>query len=138
MLEWIRKFSLKKAGFISVAIGLLTIIVHVLVITGIIPYLWVNGGRSESFEVAQQTSFSSIIIILISIIITIIASQIIPIKFNKFWGIVISVILIVTLPLSFFGIIEQFLGTMFEKCVMSIVTIVGFIADTRIAFEKRW
>ncbi|MBR5637184.1 MAG: hypothetical protein IKW81_09675 [Pseudobutyrivibrio sp.] len=138
MLEWIRKFSLKKAGFISVAIGLLTIIVHVLVITGIIPYLWVNGGRSESFEVAQQTSFSSIIIILISIIITIIASQIIPIKFNKFWGIVISVILIVTLPLSFFGIIEQFLGTMFEKCVMSIVTIVGFVADTRIALEKRW
>lgn len=138
MLEWIRKFSLKKAGFISVAIGLLTIIVHVLVITGIIPYLWVNGGRSESFEVAQQTSFSSIIIILVSIIITIIASQIIPIKFNKFWGIVISVILIVTLPLSFFGIIEQFLGTMFEKCVMSIVTIVGFVADTRIALEKRW
>ncbi len=138
MKEWIRKFNLRKAGFISVAIGVLTIIVHVLVITGVLPYLWVNGGRSESFEVAQQTSFSSIIIILISIVITIIASQIIPIKFNKFWGIVISVFLIITLPLSFIGIIEQFLGTMFEKCVMSIVTIVGFIADTRIAFEKRW
>ena len=138
MLEWIRKFNLRKAGFISVAIGVLTIIVHVLVITGVLPYLWVNGGRSESFEVAQQTSFSSIIIILISIVITIIASQIIPVKFNKFWGIVISVFLIITLPLSFFGIIEQFLGTVFEKCVMSIVTIVGFIVDVRIAFEKRW
>ncbi|QFJ55101.1 hypothetical protein [Pseudobutyrivibrio xylanivorans] len=138
MLEWIRKSSLKTAGFISVAIGLLTILVHVLVITGVLPYLWINGGRSESFEAAKQTSFSSIIIILVSIVITIIASQIIPIKFNKFWGIVISVFLIVTLPLSFFGIIEQFLGTMFEKCVMSIVTIVGFIADARIAFEKRW
>lgn len=138
MLAWIRRFDLKKAGYVSVLIGIINIIVHILVITGIIPYLWVNGGRSESFSAAQSTSFSSILITVISIIITVIASQIIPIRFNKFWGIVISVFLIVTLPLSFIGIIFQFLGTIFEKCVMSIVTIVGFCADTRIAFEKRW
>lgn len=138
MLAWIRRFDLKKAGYVSVLIGIINILVHILVITGIIPYLWVNGGRSESFSAAQSTSFSSIIITVISILITVIASQIIPIRFNKFWGIVISVFLIVTLPLSFIGIISQFLGTIFEKCVMSIVTIVGFCADTRIAFEKRW
>lgn len=138
MLAWIRKFNLKKAGYISVSIGLFTIIVHILVITGVLPYFWVNGGRSESFEVAKQTSISSIIILLISIVITLIASQIIPIKFNKFWGIVVSVFLIVLLPLSFIGIIQQLLGTVFEKCVMSLVTIIGFIAAVRIAFEKRW
>jgi|GEM_PF-1005742 len=138
MLAWIRRFDLKKAGYVSVLIGIINILVHILVITGIIPYLWVNGGRSESFSAAQSTSFSSIIITLISILITVIASQIIPIRFNKFWGIVISVFLIVTLPLSFIEIIFQFLGTIFEKCVTSIVTIVGFCADTRIAFEKRW
>ncbi|MBQ7469511.1 MAG: hypothetical protein IJS76_03720 [Pseudobutyrivibrio sp.] len=138
MLAWIRRFDLKKAGYVSVLIGIINILVHILVITGIIPYLWVNGGRSESFSAAQSTSFSSILITIISILITVIASQIIPIRFNKFWGIVISVFLIVTLPLSFIGIIFQFLGTIFEKCVMSIVTIVGFCADTRIAFEKRW
>lgn len=138
MLAWIRRFDLKKAGYVSVLIGIINILVHILVITGIIPYLWVNGGRSESFSAAQSTSFSSIIITLISILITVIASQIIPIRFNKFWGIVISVFLIVTLPLFFIEIIFQFLGTIFEKCVMSIVTIVGFCADTRIAFEKRW
>jgi hypothetical protein len=138
MLAWIRRFDLKKAGYVSVLIGIINILVHILVITGIIPYLWVNGGRSESFSAAQSTSFSSIIITVISILITVIASQIIPIRFNKFCGIVISVFLIVTLPLSFIGIIFQFLGTIFEKCVMSIVTIVGFCADTRIAFEKRW
>lgn len=138
MLAWIRKFDLKKAGYISVLIGVINIIIHILVITGVLPYLWVNGGRSESFTAAQSASFSSIVITVISIIITLIASQIIPIKMNKFWGIAISVFLIVTLPLSVVGIISQFLGTIFEKCVMSIVTIVGFCADTRIAFEKRW
>ena len=100
--------------------------------------MWVNGGRSESFSDAQSTSFSSIIITVISIIITLIASHIIPIRLNKFWGIAISVFLIATLPLSFIGVIAQVLGTLFEKCVMSIITIVGFCADTRIAFEKRW
>ena len=138
MLTWIRKFNLKKAGYISVSIGFVNIIVHILVITGVLPYLWVNGGRSESFSTAQSTSFSSIIITLISILITLIASQIIPVRLNRFWGIAISVFLIVTLPISFIGIVSQFLGTLFEKCVMSIVTIVGFCADTRIAFEKRW
>ena len=138
MLTWIRKFDLKKAGYISVLIGVINIIVHILVIAGAIPYLWVNGGRSESFSAARSTSFSSIIITAISILITLIASQIIPIRLNKFWGIAISVLLIVTLPLSFIGAIAQFLGTIFEKCVMSIITIVGFCADTRIVFEKRW
>ena len=57
---------------------------------------------------------------------------------NKFFGIALSVFLIAALPLSFMGIIQQFLGTTFEKYVMGIVTIIGFCADTRIAFEKRW
>ena len=138
MLAWIRHYNLKKAGYVSITIGIINIIVHILVITGILPYLCVNGGRSESFQEAQSTSFSSIVITLISVIITLIASQIIPIKLNKIWGIIISAFLIITLPLAFVGIIEQFLGTIFEKCIMSVITIIGFCADTRIAFEKRW
>ena len=138
MLAWIRHYNLKKAGYVSITIGIINIIVHILVITGILPYLWVNGGRSESFQEAQSTSFSSIVITLISVIITLIASQIIPIKLNKIMGIIISAFLIITLPLAFVGIIEQFLGTIFEKCIMSVITIIGFCADTRIAFEKRW
>lgn len=138
MLEWIRKFNLRKAGWISASIGGINIIVHLLVISNIIPYLWVNGGRTESFEAAQQISVDSIILTVINIIIALIASQIIPIKINKFWGIVISAFLILTLPLTLVGVAQQFLGTAFEKCVMSIVTIIGFCSDVRIAFEKRW
>lgn len=46
--------------------------------------------------------------------------------------------MIITLPVTLAGVIQQFLGTTFEKCVTGIVTIIGFCADTRIAFEKRW
>lgn len=138
MITCIRNINLRKAGWVSVSIGVINIIVHLLVISNIIPFLWVNGGRTESFEVAQQISADSIIMTVINIVIALIASQIIPIKFNKFWGIVISSFLILTLPLTLVGIAQQFLGTTFEKCVMSIVTIIGFCSDVRIAFEKRW
>lgn len=138
IVEWIRKFDLRKAGLCSAAIGGVNVMVHILVIANIIPYLWVNGGRTESFAVAQQTSLSSIGMTIINILIALIASQIIPVKLNKFWGIVLSTFLIITLPLTLVGVIQQFLGTIFERCVMGMVTIIGFCADTRIAFEKRW
>ena len=138
MFERIRKFNLRRAGVCSVAVGGINIILHILVIANIIPYLWVNGGRSESYAKAQQISMSSIIMTIINIGIALIASRIIQVKLNKFWGIMLSAFLIVTLPLSFVGVIQQFLGTPFEKCFTSVITIIGFLADTRIAFEKRW
>ena len=138
MFERIRKFDLRRAGVCSVAVGGINIILHILVIANIIPYLWVNGGRSESYAKAQQISMSSIMITIINIGIALIASRIIQVKLNKFWGIMLSAFLIVTLPLSFVGVIQQFLGTPFEKCFTSVITIMGFLADTRIAFEKRW
>lgn len=138
MLEWIRKFDLRKAGICSVVVGGIGIIIHSLVIANVIPYFWVNGGRTETFAAAQQLSTSSIGMLLVNILITLIASRIIPVKLNRFWGILLSAFLIMTLPLSLVGVVQQFLGTTFEKCVTGIVTILGFCADTRIAFEKRW
>lgn len=138
MLEQIRKIDLRKTGIFSAVIGGINIAVHVLVIANIIPYLWVNGGRSESFAVAQQISIVSIVITIVYMLIILIASRVIPIRFNKFWGIVLSVFLIITLPLSFLGIIQQLLGTTFEKCVMTTVAIIWFCTHFRIAFEKRW
>lgn len=138
MLDKIRKINIKKAGVCSVIIGILNIIVNVLVITKAMPYTWINGGRSVSFDAARQTSLSNIYIMLINIVIVLIASRIIPIKINKFWSIVLTVFLLVTLPFGLVDIILQFLGTIFEKCIMSIVAIIGFLTDIRIAVEKRW
>lgn len=137
MIDRIRKFDIKKAGYISLSLGILNIIIHILILSKIMPYTWVNGGRSLSYKAACQTSFNSIIIILLNIPITLIASKIIPIKLNKFWTIVLIVWLWIGIPLDFFGILEQFLGTIFEKSCMSIVTIIAFMVDFRIAVEKR-
>jgi len=138
MLDKIRKFDLKKAGYVACIIGLFNIMVHMFVIFQIIPYTWVNGGRTASQVAAQEISVSSIIMTVINILIALVATQIIPIKLNRIAGITLSAFLILTLPFSFIGIIQQFLGTMFEKIVMSVVTIIGFCFEIRVAFEKRW
>lgn len=129
---------IEKAGICSCIIGLINVLIHCMVIFSILPFTWVNGGRTATLEAATSLSFNSIAMTLFNILIVLIASQIIPVKLNKFWGIALSVFLIVTLPMSLMGIVQQFMGTTFEKCIMSLVTIVGFCADTRIAFEKRW
>lgn len=89
MLKRIREFDLKKAGY---------------------------GGRTESLTVAQELSVSSIIITAINMLSVLVATQIIPIKLNRFVGIAFSIFLILTLSLTF----------------------IGFCFDIRIAFEKRW
>lgn len=138
IINKIRHINLQKAGICSVIIGVIGIFVHILLICQIIPYTWLNGGRSLSFDAAKSTSSSSIIIIAVDILITLAASQLIPVRFSRFFGKVLTVFLVVMLPLSFMGIILQLFGSPFEKCIMSLVTLVGFCADVRIAVEKRW
>ncbi len=138
MLEWIRKFDLKKTGIVNVSVCFVNIIVHVLVILKVLPFQWVNGGRTESYEMACQISVGSIVGMIVCILITMIASKIIPLKLNRFGGIALSVLLIAMLPFSLLGVIQQFFGTLFEKCVMSAVAAIGFCSAARIAIEKRW
>ncbi len=109
MLKWIRKIDLKKAGICSVVIGIINICVYISVILSLIPYTWVNGGMTESLEAARQISASSIIMTMINILILVIASGIIPVRFNRFCGIVLSVFLIVTLPFSFCCIFDCYI-----------------------------
>lgn len=138
MLDKIRKFDIKKAGIGACIIGGVNILVHLLVIFEIIPYTWTNGGRTENLNAARELATSSIIMTVINIFIALVASKLIPLKMKRGVGIVLSVFLIATLPLTLVGVVQQFLGTVFEKCIMSIVTLVGFCLDIRIAFEKRW
>jgi len=131
-------FDLKKAGLINLAVGGINVLIHISVIAGLLPYMWVNGGRTESYEMACSVSYSSIVMTLIGMIITLFAAKIVPVKFNRFWGIAFTVLLMAMLPLAFVGVVQQFWGTLFEKCFCSILTIAGFLTSFRIAFEKRW
>lgn len=138
MLNKIREFDLRKAGIGGCIIGGINILVHLLVIFEIIPYEWINGGRTENLSAAIELATSSIIITIVNILITMVASTLIPLKIKRGFGIALSIFLIGTLPLSLVGIIQQCLGTTFEKYIMSILVIIGFFLDARIAFEKRW
>lgn len=131
-------FDLKKAGLINLAVGGINVLIHISVIAGLLPYMWVNGGRTESYEMACSISTSSIVVTLIGMFIMLVGAKIIPVKFNRFWGIAFTVLLMAMLPLAFVGVVQQFLGTLFEKCFCSILTIAGFLTSFRIAFEKRW
>lgn len=125
------------AGMIGLVICVINVGLHLMVIYGLIPYQWVNGGRSESLMDAQQTSGLSIMLTLIFALIILIACRMMPVRLNRRVGLIITVFLILTLPLTFVSIIYQFLGTPFEKCFTGIITIVAFGIHARIAFEKR-
>jgi fumarate reductase subunit D len=115
-------------------IAIVTIAVHLLVIQQIMPFTWINGGRSASFEIARQTSLISIVVLLIIIFISLWASQIIHI--SKFKNL-LKVILWILFGYACLSIVMQFLGTTFEKCFTSILCILNAIVTFRLAIERR-
>ncbi len=130
----IKRIGLKTAGMASVIIAVITIIIHLLVILQIMPYTWINGGRSASFEAASQASLVSIAILLIFSFIYLWAGQIIRItKFKR----LLTVILWLMFAYACLGIVMQFLGTPFEKAVTGVLCILNALATFRLAIEKR-
>lgn len=124
---------MKSAVFMGVTFYSLTILIHVLVINGIIPYTWVNGGRSESFTTQLPISIISIIISMIGGVFTLIVGGNILNKYKK--G--ITVLCWFFVVLWSFGLIQQLFGTPFEKMVCSIILLLGVISNLRMAIEKR-
>ena len=72
MVEKLRKINMKTAVFMGICFYSLTILIHVLIISGIIPFTWVNGGRSESLATQLPISIISIIISIIGGVFTLI------------------------------------------------------------------
>lgn len=133
MLEKLRKINMKTAVFMGICFYSLVILLHVLIISGIIPFTWVNGGRSESFAAQQPLSIISIIISIFGGVFTLIVGG------NKFYKYkrVITVICWFFVVLWSFGFIQQLLGTPFEKLVCSLILLLGVISNMRMAIEKR-
>ena len=132
MLEKLRKINMKTAVFMGICFYSLTILIHVLIISGIIPFTWVNGGRSESFATQLPISIINIIISIIGGVFTLIVGGNILYKYKR--G--ITVICWFFVVLWSFGFIQQLLGTPFEKMVCSLILLLGVISNLRMAIEK--
>ncbi|HEY0827273.1 MAG TPA: hypothetical protein VGE40_04205 [Bacilli bacterium] len=133
MLEKLRKINMKTAVFMGICFYSLTILIHVLIISGIIPLTWINGGRSESFAAQLPISIINIIISIIGGVFTLIVGGNILYKYKR--G--ITVICWFFVVLWSFGFIQQLLGTPFEKIVCSLILLLGIISNLRMAIEKR-
>jgi len=133
MLEKLRKVNMKTAVVMGVCFYSLTLLLHVLIISGIIPFTWVNGGRSESFATQLPLSIVSAIIAISGGIFTLFVGGSRLYKYKK--G--ITVICWFLVVFWTFGFIQQLLGTPFEKMVCSLILLLGIISNLRMAIEKR-
>ncbi|MCK1999828.1 hypothetical protein MZM54_00340 [[Brevibacterium] frigoritolerans] len=133
MFERLRKISMKTAVLMGICFYSLTILIHTLILSGIIPLTWINGGRSESFDTQLPLSIIGIIISIIGVVFTLNVGGALLNTYKR------SVTLICWLFVSlwFFGFIQQLLGTPFEKMICSLILVLGIISNLRMAIEKR-
>jgi hypothetical protein len=132
-LEIVRKINLKSAVMMGICFYSLTVFIHVLIISGIIPFTWVNGGRSETFATQFPISMISMIIAFIGGVFILVVGRNKVAKYKR--G--ITSILWFFVVFWSFGFIQQLLGTTFEKMVCSFILLLGVISHLRMAIEKR-
>jgi len=111
----------------------LTFLIQVLIISGIIPFIWINGGRSESLATQLPISFFNIIISIVGGVFTLLIGGNRLYKYKR--GITIMCWFFAVLWSV--GFIQQLLGTPFEKTIMSIILLLGVLSNLRMAIEKR-
>ena len=124
---------MKTAVFLGIIFYSLTLLIHFLIISQMIPFTWVNGGRSESFAAQLPISVVNIVISIIGVIFTLIVGRMKRYKYKK--G--ITVICWFFVVLWSIGFIQQLFGTPFEKMVCSFVLLIGMISNLRMAIEKK-
>lgn len=124
---------MKTAVFMGIIFYSLTFLIHFLIISQIIPFTWVNGGRSESFAEQLPISVVNIFISTIGVVFTLIVGRNKLYKYKR----EITVICWFFVVLWSFGFIQQLFGTPFEKMVCSIILLLGVISNLRMAIEKK-
>jgi uncharacterized protein with PQ loop repeat len=133
MLEKLRKVNLRTAVIMGICFYSLTMLLQVLIITGVIPYTWVNGGRSDSFATQLPISIINIIISILGGVFTLVVGGNRLYKYKKGRN-VIGWFFVV---LWSFGFFQQLLGTPFEKMFCSLLLLLGVMSSLRLAIEKR-
>lgn len=133
MVEKLRKINLNTAVLMAISFYALTMGLHVLIISRVIPFTWVNGGRSDSFETQLPISVAGIVVCLIGVIFTLLAGGNTRYLHKRIRTIICWFFVV----LWTFGFFQQLLGTPFEKLFCSLLVLLGVISHIRMAIEKR-
>jgi hypothetical protein len=133
MLEKLRKVNLKTAVIMGICFYSLTMLLHVLIIRCVIPYTWVNGGRSDSFATQLPISIINIIICILGGVFTLVVGGNIFYKYKSGRNVICWFFVV----LWSFGFLQQLLGTPFEKMFCSLLLLLGVMSNLRLAIEKR-
>lgn len=108
---------------------IIVLIIHILIIAKIIPFNWINGGRSASYNDQLKISTVNIGITFIGFIYVYANQKFQNIQNNPFfrflkWALV---------PFWSFSLVLQFLGTSFEMFVMSPIIMFGIYVHVQLA-----
>lgn len=110
----------------------LVLLIHLGVIFKVIPYTWINGGRSETYDMQLGISLTSIVLVVIGFIYVYIAQKNMALHSKKLF-IFIKWFIVVMWTLS---LAVQFLGTLFEKTISALILLLGVYAHYQIARMK--
>lgn len=115
-----------------IAFYIIMIFVHVLVIAQVVPYSWVNGGLSPSYE--YQSIQSAISIVFLSIITFYVFDIFMSMPRPKTWKRRLFYTLTSLTGVSLF---MQLIGSDFERFVLAPVVLAGFIVHLKFAIKLK-
>lgn len=107
------------------------LLVHLLVVAKVIPYSWINGGMSPSYEAqAIQSAVSFAVIAALGVLVWGITKR----NRLRTWQ---KVLLYALAAFWSLGFVMQLLGTPFERYVMSPLLLVGVASHLFLARVKK-
>lgn len=125
----LRKIDLRVAGWIALGFYAATILVHVLVLSGVIPLAWINGGRSATLDAQLPLSVANLVIAVIGAIFVVFASGIVGNGAARWYRVVAWVFTLLWIV----GLVQQLLGTVFEQTTLVFLLLIGALSHLRIA-----
>ncbi|TRZ39475.1 hypothetical protein CEQ21_00415 [Niallia circulans] len=131
MLETIKRIKWKTAVNMGILFYTLTVLLHVLILCGVIPFTIVNGGHSQDFGTQVPISIMNLTISIIGGVFTLVIGRIVTKRKRG-----ITMVCWFFVALWSFGFAQQLVGTTFERLFCSIILLLGVIANLRMAVGK--
>jgi hypothetical protein len=119
-----------KLGYLFYTFVLL---MHILIIAKIIPFDWINGGRSESYEAQLQVSIANLGIVLIGFLYVFANQKFQKLRVSKIFRIIKWALV----PFWGISLVLQFWGTPFEIFIMSPIVLFGIYVHVCLALLKK-